>query len=563
MILPCKSLIQGSASGQLLFSDQALSFWGGVSPTGEIVDHHHSLRGKSLTGCIVAIPSGRGSCTGSGAIMELLVSGEGPAGFVFRETEDILTLGVLVARTVFGLSIPMLRLDPGQFSSLCCYDNARISAGTLYLGQDAQSTSEVDLEGGVKSGKIELSKDDAAALEGKHGPARQMAMEILVDFAKIQGAEKLIDVTQAHIDACIYIGPAGLQFAQRFAALGAKFAVPTTLNAISIDRRRWNELGLTKEAAQPADDLAKAYMSMGAQISFTCAPYLLESAPQKGEQIGWAESNAVVFANSVLGARTQKYPDFLDVCIALTGRAPFSGCHRDQDRMPTLQVNLPPLGKVDDATFPLLGYLVGEISGSEIPLVYGLEATNPRVPDLKAFGAGFATSSSAPMFHIRGITPESTLAGEAGTVSRHVQVTIDEIAACKAALKTAQDPSVDLVSLGNPHFSVEEFADLTYLCRGRVKHKAVSIVVTTSRAVQEQAEEAGYLQELFEFGVDVITDTCWCMIDEPVIPKHVRNLMTNSAKYAHYAPGMVKRGVHFGSLSQCVDAACFGKISDG
>lgn len=557
-----KALVRGSASGKLLFSDQALSFWGGVSPTGEVVDHHHPLRGQSLTDCIVVIPSGRGSCTGSGAILELLVSGKGPAGFVFRDTENILTLGILVARTIFKISIPVLKLGSDDFLSLSSHSHAEIFGDSLYLTEARSTKLDISSNGTVSSKKLKLSSIDEEVLKGEHGVAKKLAMEILVDFANVQDAEELINVTQAHIDACIYIGSAGLQFAQRFTSLEAKFAVPTTLNSISIDRRRWKELGLTNEVAQPAEDLAKAYMSMGAQISFTCAPYLLDTAPKRGEQIGWAESNAVVFANSVLGARTQKYPDFLDVCIALTGRAPLSGCHRDRDRMPTLLVELPPLLKIDDAIFPLLGYLIGTITGSAVPLIYGMEGTKPRIPDLKAFGAGFATSSSAPMFHIRGITPESVQAAEAGTILRHVQLTSEDISASLRSLNTAPDSSVDLVSLGNPHFSIEEFADLARLCRGRVKQKSVAIVVTTSRAVQQQAEEAGYLKELFEFGVDVITDTCWCMIDEPVIAKHVRNLMTNSAKYAHYAPGMVKRGVHFGSLAQCVDAACAGRIQD-
>lgn len=554
------SLIPGKASGKILFSDAALSFWGGVSAIGEIVDHHHPLRGQVLTNTIVAIPSGRGSCTGSGAILELLVSGKGPAGFVFRDDENILTLGVLVAKTVFNISIPVLRLTSDDFSSLSGHDFAQIDGGSLYLGQKATmiANSKPSIETSFE--KLRLGVTDQAMLEGKYGLAKRMAMEILVEFAKVQQATELIDVTQAHIDACIYIGPAGLQFAQHFASLDAKFSVPTTLNSISIDRRRWKELGLTREAAQPAEDLAKAYMSMGAQTSFTCAPYLLETAPKQGEQIGWAESNAVVFANSVLGARTQKYPDFLDVCIALTGRAPLSGCHRDRDRMPTVLIELPSLKRVGDATFPLLGYLIGQLSGSEIPLIFGLENTASRTPDLKAFGAGFATSSSAPMFHIRGITPESEMAEKAGTAKRHVQITSEDIDLCERSLNTAQDPAVDLVSLGNPHFSIEEFADLARLCKGRLKHQKVSVVVTTSRAVQSKAEEAGYLGELSRFGVDVITDTCWCMIDEPVIPRCVRNLMTNSAKYAHYAPGMVQRGVHFGSLSQCVEAACSGEM---
>lgn len=560
MLLQGRTFIHGTASGKLLFSNAPLSFWGGVSATGEIVDHHHPLRGSSLVGCIIAIPSGRGSCTGSGAILELLVSGKGPAGFVFRDKEDILTLGVLVARTIFNLSIPVMQLNEAKFTSLGGYDYVSIDGNHLWTEEVSFESRDMQSSVAPSLNNMRLSESDKETLEGKRGTARQMAMKIVVEFATIQGAEELIDVTQAHIDACIYIGPAGLQFAEHFASLSAKFAVPTTLNSISIDRRRWKELGLKKDVAQPAEDLAKAYMSMGAKLSFTCAPYLLDSAPQKGEQIGWAESNAVVFANSVLGARTQKYPDFLDVCVALTGRAPLYGCHQDRGRLPALVVEVPLLQKVDDSTFPLLGYLIGNISGSRIPFVSGLESTSPRVSDLKAFGAGFATSSSAPMFHIRGVTPESAEHERMSNNLPRVKVTYEDITRCEQSLNTAQDATVDLVSLGNPHFSLEEFVDLSNLCKNRQKHPKANVVVTTSRAVQQQAERLGHLKGPFEFGVDIITDTCWCMIDEPVIPKDVRNLMTNSAKYAHYAPGMVRRGVHFGSLARCIDAACKGEV---
>jgi hypothetical protein len=179
---------------------------------------------------------------------------------------------------------------------------------------------------------ITLSPRDRELLAGAHGKAAQVAMHIILHVAELQGATELLDVTQAHIDGCIYTGPASLRFAQQLVAWGAKVSVPTTLNSISVDKRRWREQGIDVALGVPASQLGDAYLDMGAKVSFTCAPYLLDSAPKAGEQIVWAESNAVVYANSVLGARTLKYPDYLDICIALTGRAPLTGCHLDQQR---------------------------------------------------------------------------------------------------------------------------------------------------------------------------------------------------------------------------------------
>ncbi|ETI20713.1 hypothetical protein G647_07055 [Cladophialophora carrionii CBS 160.54] len=555
-----RTLVVGTASGEILVSDTSISFWGGINPdTGIIVDQHHPLRGECVTGRIFAIPSGRGSCTGSGILLELLLKKRGPAALIFQHVDEILTMGVMVARELFELSIPVLVISMDDFTSLYSGTPASVDGPELSFDEPPRIPKTDSPSTILRPVHIKLSPRDERLLAGDFGLAAKLAMEILVDVAGIQGAEAFLDVSQAHIDACIYIGPASLLFAQRFLSVGAKFAVPTTLNSISIDQRRWREIGMDSILAREAGKLAQAYMSMGAMTSFTCAPYLLETAPKAGENIGWAESNAVVFANSVLGARTQKYPDFLDVCIALTGRAPAVGCHLDEPRLPKLKIKVAALSDVDDAFWPLLGYHVGKLAGSDVPLVCGLEDTSPSRSDLKAFSAAFATTASAPMFHMAGVTPEITEAGDPSLEIPCCEIGKYELISCWTQLNTATDSSLGLVSLGNPHFSLEEFAKLVMLCSRQKKHAGVEVVITTSRAVSEKAAEAGYLDSLESFGARVITDTCWCMLDEPVVPLHATNIMTNSAKYAHYAPGMVQRGVHFGSLSSCVDAACRGE----
>jgi len=399
-------------------------------------------------------------------------------------------------------------------------------------------------------------------LNGDCGPAAAIAMKILLRIAEIQGANKLIDVTQAHIDACIYHGPSSLRFAQALLKEDAQFRIPTTLNAISVDERNWKQHGIDAALGQPASDLGNAYMRMGANISYTCAPYLLDTAPQFGDQIVWAESNAVMFANSVIGARTQKYPDFLDVFIALTGRAPASGSHLDAGRQPTVCIDIEALPAHDETLWPLLGYTIGLHASNDIPFITGLELTEPDLDDLKAFSAAFATTGSSSMFHMAGITPEATGAkqycDQTGLVKQAISITRRELLASYHELNSASTPEVDAVCLGNPHFSLSECEKLAGLCEGRKKHANTKIMVTLSRAVYEKAAAANLITTLEAFGVQFITDTCWCMIVDPLIPPDAKTLITNSGKYAHYGPALVQRGIYFDTLAACVEAACSG-----
>jgi len=564
-----RNLVPGSAQGALLFADVGLSFWGGVDPcTGEVIDRHHPLSGEHLHGRVLAIPSGRGSCTGSSVLMELISNGHAPVALVLAEADEILTLGVLVAQTIFERSLPVLCIGREAFATLRGKAFARVEGASLamfdHVPIDGWQPTETPMHTGETNESIELTGFDRSLLDGEHGKAAQMAMQIVLRMAEMQGAHQLVDIAQAHIDGCIYTGPASLRFAEQLVHWGAKVRVPTTLNSISVDQRRWRELGIDPLLGEPASALGDAYMAMGAQLSFTCAPYLLDTAPKAGEQIVWAESNAVVYANGVLGARTLKYPDYLDICIALTGRAPLIGCHLEAPRKARLRVELPELGELDDAFYPLLGYHIGALAGSRIPLVFGLEQYQPDLDDLKAFGAAFATTSAAPLFHIAGVTPEAldpAQALEAGVPIPVETIRLADLLGSWRELNSARDNRVEVVSLGNPHFSLSEFARLARLCRGRHKHPEVVLAITCGRAVLEQARDAGHIGVIEAFGATLVTDTCWCMLGEPVIPPAATTLMTNSGKYAHYAPGLVGRKVHFASLAECVDAASTASAS--
>ena len=391
-------------------------------------------------------------------------------------------------------------------------------------------------------------------------------MKIIIRMADMMGAQELMDVSQAHADGAWY-GPGSVAFGQRLRDWGGKFRVPTTINSLNVDQKRWRALGVNTDYGSACDELAKAFVDMGGKISFTCAPYLLETAPRLGDSIAWGESNAVIYANSVLGARTLKNPNMFEALIAVTGRAPKAGAYIDENRFASTWLRVAPPTVVDDSFWPILGYALGAIANTRIPVITGLEHMKPNRDDFKAFSAAFATSSSAPMFHMVNLTPEApTLEAVCakGTVPEAVDVDWKDLYAIWDEFNHGSEPrEIDLISFGNPHFSFREIKEVAKLCRGRTKKEDVAVIVTCGRSQYGLAEQAGYVAGLEKFGVQFLQDTCWCSIEEPVLPKNTRTIMTNSGKYIHYGPGLTGRQFAFGSLEMCVDAACSGKTTGG
>lgn len=566
LVVDGHTLIHGEAEGELLYADVGISFWGGVDPkTGKIVDKHHALHDKLVTGRVLAIPISRGSCTGSSILTELILHNKAPSAIILAEADEILTLGSLLATVLCEKSIPLICISMDQFLKLKAYKVARINGNRLIMSKHRFCSDDdaVPARLSEKRTTISLTDKDIEILNGGKGKAAQVAMEIVLRMAEIQGASKLIDIDQSHIDCCIYTGEASLLFPKKLLEWGAKVSVPTTLNSISVDRRNWRSLGIQPAFGVPASELADMYVAMGAKPTFSCAPYLLQSAPRAGQNIGWAESNAVVFANSVIGAKTAKYPDFLDVCIAILGRAPDAGPHIEENRRPQLCININVPKNIDDAFFPLLGYHVGIISGRRIPIIQGIRGLKPSWDDLKAFSAAFGTTSGSPVYHIAYVTPEAKTSEQVDGLCKGiplVSVTPTDLKSSWSELNTAVGHSVDCVCLGNPHFSFSEFRKAVNLCRGRSRHPMTDFVITSNREIVESAKQEGYIDILLGFGARIITDTCWCMIEEPIIPPSTRNIATNSAKYAHYAPGLVSRGVYFRSLQDCIDAGVRGTV---
>ena len=399
---------------------------------------------------------------------------------------------------------------------------------------------------------------------GEGGPAQALAMSILLRMAEVYGAGELMDISQAHIDSTIYLGDATLEFAERLASLGARVAVPTSLNVSGVDECGWKDWAVQPEWAAKAARQMLAYERMGAVPTWTCAPYQTHMRPAFGQQIAWGESNAISFANSVIGARTERYPDLLDICCAITGRVPAVGLHLTENRRGQMLIRLagvPSALQQDDQFFAVLGHLVGQLADENIPVIDGI-VVSPAEDQLKAFAAAAASSGRVALFHMVGVTPEAptldaAFQGHAVGV-RTIDITVADLRAARRELTTADGRELDMVILGSPHFSLAEFSLLAPLVAGRHAHPGVKFLITSSRLMQERARETGVLEPILAFGAQITLDTC--ILASPMLPPEIRTLMTNSAKYAYYAPSLLNTRVTFGSLADCVRSAVEGRV---
>jgi predicted aconitase len=411
---------------------------------------------------------------------------------------------------------------------------------------------------------VDLTDYDRALLGGEKGKALQFAMEVVVRAGEVMGAPHLIDVSFAHIDACHYQGQAHLDFIRFMAEHGARFEIPawTTTLPISLTGRE------AREDADPillrdARAVADLYVVLGCKPMWTCAPYQLPGGPKFGDQIVVGESNAVVYYNSVIGARTNKYGDFFDACAGLTHRAPFAGLHRDEERAAHIVLdirNLPEALRHTELFCHVLGHLAGRRAGSRVPAVVGLPKETPG-DSLKAIGAACAASGGVGMFHAVGITPEAPTL-EAATQGRVPDETIavraEMIIAARDSLSSAGAGAISMVAVGTPHFSFTEFEALVRLLDGRKVAPGVAFYASTSRHVAALLKAKGWAESLERSGVDVLVDTCtyWA----PPVRACSGRVMTNSAKWAYYAPGMLPVEVAFGGLDDCVESAVHGEV---
>lgn len=408
---------------------------------------------------------------------------------------------------------------------------------------------------------LNLTDDQRAFAEGRHGDAAAAAMRIVAGTGELLGAKRLIPVSSAHIDGCLYHGDSGTEFAEFLVQGGGRVSVPATLNVGSIDLLRPDNVLLDGHRREMALRLMNAYVSLGCTATWTCSPYQAGHRPEAGENVAWGESNAVAFCNSVLGARTNRYGDFLDIACAITGFAPEYGLHLKGNRAARILLKTDAISdrlKDEDVFWPVIGALFGGRVGDAIGAVDGLGpfASEDR---MKAFGAAAASFGSVALFHIIGATPEAPTRTEAFQQARPdeiIQIGPEDLRQALDLLSTATGGEVSAIGIGSPHLSLAEFEHLLAALRGRKVR--LPFYANTGRHVVTRLDALGLLKPLDEAGIVIVADTC--IVTTPIIADRQGVLMTNSGKFAHYAPGNIGHEVLYGSLSDCVETAVAGRL---
>jgi predicted aconitase len=405
----------------------------------------------------------------------------------------------------------------------------------------------------MRQNKMHLTLEEKAMLAGDFGPGIKKAVEIIVALGKIYGARELVPVRSVQVAGVSYknLGDAGLEFLREWAGQGVQVRVPTTLNPAGMDLARWRELGISEEFARKQMAVIEAFEAMGIVPSCSCTPYLTGNLPAFGQHIAWSESSAVSFANSVLGARTNREGGPSALAAAITGRTARYGLHLDENRRAThvIEVRCPVTSEAD---FGALGYLVGRRVKNGVPYFKGLRDRGQGI--LKALGAAMAASGAVALYHVEGVTPEAR-AGDVVAAGAET-VVIDSLDEGYAALNSPVD-QIDLVSIGCPHASLVEIEEVARWLEGkRVKAK---LWITTARETRERAQEKGLVERIEAAGGRVVADTC--LVVAPIEELGLRSMATNSAKAAFYAPTHSGLEVRFGRLEQCLEAAVTGKWS--
>jgi predicted aconitase len=369
-----------------------------------------------------------------------------------------------------------------------------------------------------------LTKEEESILKGEHGESKRKAMELLVALGKIYDAKRLVPITSAHLSGVSYktIGEGGIEFLKDMSQ-DARVNVKTTLNPAGMDLARWKEMGIDEHFAKKQLEIIKLYGKMDVETNCTCTPYLAGNIPRVGDHIAWAESSALSFANSMLGARTNREGGPGALAAAIIGKTPEYGLHLIENRRPTVVIE----AQIDDdiMNYSLLGQVVGSKLGSSIPYFMGIK---PDVSQAKIMAAAMAAAGAVAMFHIEGMTPEAKGLDIKGL--ERIQIDKKEMQEMKARLTTSKDP--DLIALGCPHLSESEMKILAKFLDGKKKRKDIEIWFCTSRCVKTWCPKETAVLE--KFG-KVLTDTC--MTVAPIEKNH-RVTATNSCKACNYLPGL-------------------------
>lgn len=393
---------------------------------------------------------------------------------------------------------------------------------------------------------MKLTAEEKKMYEGRYGNATQTAMEILVALGDIYGAKRMVPVSSVQVSGVSYhnLGDAGLEFLEEQAKDG-KVRVLTTLNPAGMDLDDWKKLGISEDFAHKQLMVINAFAKMGITISCTCTPYLIGNLPRFNDHVAWSESSAVTFANSVLGARTNREGGPSALAAALTGRTPEYGLHLDENRQAQIHVQVKAKLK-GTSDFSALGWVLGKKFGTKITLMTGIK--NATMEELKSLSAALPTYGGPSLFHIKGITPN-----RAKKPKESATITQDDIAEAYKALNE-EDDVVDFVAIGCPHASIKEIREIAHLLKGR-RVKA-EFWIATARQTKELADRAGYSKIIEDSGAKIACDTCMAVAP---LKGRFRVMAIDSAKGCYYARGSNGFKTKFGTLEQCVEAAITGR----
>ena len=396
-----------------------------------------------------------------------------------------------------------------------------------------------------------LTKNEESMLDGEEGHAVKKSMEILVALGNIYGAEKLVKIGSVQVAGVSYhnLGDAGLEFLNELAKDG-KVKVLTTLNPAGMDLEDWRKLGIDEEFARKQNLVIDAFRKMGIIISCTCTPYFIGNLPRYGEHIAWSESSAVTFANSVIGAKTNKEGGPSALAAAFVGKTPCYGLHLEENRIPDTHVNVKAkLTKISD--WGALGYCIGKKVQNKIPYITGIKDVD--LDELKSFCASVVTFGSKPLFYMKGITPAS---------EKHQppkeKVTIENRDIREAYENINDDvEDIDFVCIGCPHSSIKEIAKIANLLKNKKVSPNTEFWVATSRPMKQLADKRGYTEVIEKAGGKFACDTCMAVAP---LKGRFRTVATTSAKGCYYSRHHSIQ-TKLGSLEECIEAAVRGKWS--
>jgi predicted aconitase len=396
-----------------------------------------------------------------------------------------------------------------------------------------------------------LTKNEEKMLDGEEGYAVKKSMEILVALGNIYGAEKLIEVGSVQVAGVSYhnLGDAGLEFLNELAKDG-KVKVLTTLNPAGMDLEDWRKLGIDEEFARKQNLVIDAFRKMGILISCTCTPYLIGNLPRYGEHIAWSESSAVTFANSVIGAKTNREGGPSALAAAFVGKTPFYGLHLEENRVPDTHVEVTAnLSKFSD--WGALGYCIGKQVQNKIPYITGIK--DASLDELKSFCASVVTFGSKPLFYMKGITPASE------KYQPPKEKIILEDRDIREAYEAINDDveDIDFVCIGCPHASIKEIAQIADLLKDKKISPNTEFWVATSRSMKQLADKRGYTEVIEKAGGKFACDTCMAVAP---LKGRFRAVATTSAKGCYYSRHN-KMLTKMGSLEECIEAAVKGKWS--